>query len=69
MSASVSGAEGETSPPPQTETGTSESSNQGTDDGGQFYECNVCLDTARDPVVSMCGHLFWYEILLSILTV
>ena len=24
-----------------------------------FYECNICLDTARDAVVSMCGHLFW----------
>ena len=24
-----------------------------------FYECNICLDTARDAVVSYCGHLFW----------
>lgn len=23
------------------------------------FECNICLDTARDAVVSMCGHLFW----------
>lgn len=22
------------------------------------YECNICLDTAREAVVSMCGHLF-----------
>jgi len=22
------------------------------------FECNICLDTARDAVVSMCGHLF-----------
>lgn len=23
------------------------------------FECNICLDTARDAVISMCGHLFW----------
>ena len=27
------------------------------------FECNICLDTARDAVVSMCGHLFWYGII------
>lgn len=25
------------------------------------FECNICLDTARDAVISLCGHLFWYE--------
>lgn len=32
------------------------------------YDCNICLDTARDAVISMCGHLFcwpclhtWFE--------
>lgn len=28
----------------------------------KMFECNICLDTARDAVVSMCGHLFWYLI-------
>ncbi len=23
------------------------------------FDCNICLDTAKDAVVSMCGHLFW----------
>ena len=23
------------------------------------FECNICLDTAKDAVISMCGHLFW----------
>lgn len=23
-----------------------------------MYECNICLDTAKDAVISMCGHLF-----------
>lgn len=38
----------------------------GGDAGGEeekrderMLECNICLDTARDAVVSMCGHLFW----------
>lgn len=25
------------------------------------FECNICLDTAKDAVISMCGHLFWYD--------
>uniref|UniRef100_A0A6M2DTV5 RING-type E3 ubiquitin transferase n=1 Tax=Xenopsylla cheopis TaxID=163159 RepID=A0A6M2DTV5_XENCH len=24
----------------------------------QMFECNICLDTAKDAVVSLCGHLF-----------
>lgn len=23
-----------------------------------FYDCNICLDVARDPVLTCCGHLF-----------
>ncbi len=26
------------------------------------FECNICLDTAHDAVISMCGHLFWYVV-------
>ena len=25
------------------------------------YDCNICLDCAKDAVISMCGHLFWSE--------
>lgn len=25
----------------------------------KLFECNICLDTPKDAVVSMCGHLFW----------
>ncbi|KAM2673322.1 uncharacterized protein LOC126599581 [Malus sylvestris] len=25
---------------------------------GSFFDCNICLDLARDPVVTCCGHLF-----------
>lgn len=28
----------------------------GTDGG--FFDCNICLDLARDPIVTCCGHLF-----------
>lgn len=24
------------------------------------FECNICLEPAKDAVVSLCGHLFWY---------
>jgi E3 ubiquitin-protein ligase RNF5 len=27
------------------------------------YECNICLDTARDAVISLCGHLFCWPCL------
>ncbi|KAK7314315.1 hypothetical protein VNO77_39531 [Canavalia gladiata] len=25
---------------------------------GNFFDCNICLDMARDPVLTCCGHLF-----------
>lgn len=28
-----------------------------------MYECNICLDTAKDAVVSLCGHLFCWPCL------
>ena len=33
------------------------------EDQGTLFECNICLDTASQPVVTLCGHLFcwpWY---------
>lgn len=26
--------------------------------GGSFYDCNICLEMAKDPVLTCCGHLF-----------
>ncbi|XP_025090288.1 E3 ubiquitin-protein ligase RNF185-like [Pomacea canaliculata] len=34
-----------------------------TEDSAGTYECNICLETANDPVVSMCGHLFCWPCL------
>ncbi|XP_049823528.1 E3 ubiquitin-protein ligase RNF185 [Aethina tumida] len=28
-----------------------------------MFECNICLDTAKDAVVSLCGHLFCWPCL------
>merc|ERR1711962_182785 len=40
------------------------SASTGDDDQNNgTYECNICLDTANDPVVSMCGHLFCWPCL------
>lgn len=30
-------------------------------DGKGFFDCNICLDTARDPVLTCCGHLFCWS--------
>lgn len=35
------------------------SSSAASDEGGAF-ECNICFEPAKDSVVTMCGHLFWY---------
>ncbi|KAL6986988.1 RING-type E3 ubiquitin transferase [Sarracenia purpurea var. burkii] len=30
---------------------------------GSFFDCNICLDLSRDPVVTCCGHLFCWPCL------
>ena len=35
----------------------------GGDDEGGSYDCNVCYDTAREPVVTLCGHLYCWPCL------
>ncbi|XP_057854979.1 uncharacterized protein LOC131064732 [Cryptomeria japonica] len=34
----------------------------GSGDGGSF-DCNICLELAQDPVVTLCGHLFCWPCL------
>ncbi|KAK4799741.1 hypothetical protein SAY86_025106 [Trapa natans] len=36
--------------------------NCGANDGS-FFDCNICFDLARDPVVTCCGHLFCWPCL------
>ncbi|XP_057800358.1 uncharacterized protein LOC131015891 [Salvia miltiorrhiza] len=30
-------------------------------EGGSFYDCNICLEVAREPVLTCCGHLFCWS--------
>ncbi|GLD55303.1 E3 ubiquitin-protein ligase RNF185 [Lates japonicus] len=41
------------------------SSSAAADSGNQdsTFECNICLDTAKDAVISLCGHLFCWPCL------
>lgn len=39
---------------------TEEKKNDDKAEDERAFECNICLDTAKDAVISMCGHLFWY---------
>ena len=42
-----------------TSNNTSTNDNDEESSTNKAFECNICLDTAKDAVVSMCGHLFW----------
>lgn len=48
------------------------SENQGDGNGNTtssknsgLFECNICLDEAKDAVISLCGHLFCWPCLLQ----
>lgn len=38
-------------------------SSSADDDAGGAFDCNVCYDVAREPVVTMCGHLYCWPCL------
>lgn len=42
---------------------SSSSSSAPNENPNSQYECNICLDVARDAVISMCGHLFCWPCL------
>lgn len=41
----------------------SDTNENGTKKDDSMFECNICLDTAKEAVVSMCGHLFCWPCL------
>lgn len=43
--------------------GKKEDVEKGNGDEGSFFDCNICLDLASDPVVTCCGHLFCWPCL------
>ncbi|XP_043711433.1 E3 ubiquitin-protein ligase RNF185-like [Telopea speciosissima] len=54
----ASGFEKSTNKPPQSPS----CSGSGSNDAGNF-ECNICLELAQDPIVTLCGHLFCWPCL------
>lgn len=50
-----------TSSAPSDNPKTNDEDERNRDD--HLYECNICLDTAKDAVISMCGHLFCWPCL------
>ena len=36
--------------------------------GRAQFECNICFDAARDPVVTQCGHLYCWPCLHQVYT-
>ncbi|GMI97866.1 SNC1- ENHANCING 1 [Hibiscus trionum] len=42
---------------------------KGLGNDGSFFDCNICLDLAREPVVTSCGHLFCWCCLYQLLDV
>jgi E3 ubiquitin-protein ligase RNF5 len=43
--------------------GGEEASAAGPSDQGGSFDCNICLELAQDPVVTLCGHLFCWPCL------
>ncbi|KAK6941933.1 Zinc finger, C3HC4 RING-type [Dillenia turbinata] len=43
--------------------GKKEDAEKGGGNEGSFFDCNICLDIARDPVLTCCGHLFCWPCL------
>ncbi|TKR68336.1 hypothetical protein L596_024331 [Steinernema carpocapsae] len=69
----MSSVEAETTPSGTAEApaGSSTSEQQppptkpGEEQDNSRFECNICLDVAKDAVVSMCGHLFCWPCLFQ----
>ena len=40
---------------------TTDSDEKKGDDSGSYWDCTICFDTAVDPVVTQCGHLFCWN--------
>lgn len=43
--------------------GTGGADDDDDDGSGGAFDCNVCYDVAREPVVTLCGHLYCWPCL------
>lgn len=48
---------------PTTSAPESSFPSQGDGNGAADFECNICLDLAQDPVITLCGHLYCWPCL------
>lgn len=48
------------SEPTSSNNSVPKNNNSSEDDKNELFECNICFDTAQDPVITLCGHLFWF---------
>ncbi|KAI3782469.1 hypothetical protein L2E82_12516 [Cichorium intybus] len=49
--------------PENNSPGDKEDISKNNENQGGFFDCNICLDMASDPVVTCCGHLFCWPCL------
>lgn len=47
-------------PPTSRQARASSSNEDDSQADNHFFQCNICFDPVRQPVVTLCGHLFWY---------
>ena len=43
----------------KTTSGENHEQQDNSDPSDSQFECNICFETAKDAVISFCGHLFW----------
>lgn len=59
----MSGGFGEAASSRPTQSSSFSNSNGSNNGDAGNFECNICLDIAQDPVVTLCGHLFCWPCL------
>eukprot|EP00898_Chlorokybus_atmophyticus_P002312 jgi/Chlat1/3081/Chrsp21S00241 len=61
--AEVAGPSGQASPGSSSVPGLASAAGASGSGGESAFECNICLEVASEPVVTLCGHLFCWACL------